>query len=44
MAIGEILRGGKSFFGKQVVLYGEMHSEEERVRIWANGESCFFDQ
>ncbi|PQE25113.1 hypothetical protein CJF31_00005949 [Rutstroemia sp. NJR-2017a BVV2] len=46
MAIGEILRGGKSFFSKQVVLYSEMHSEEERVRIWANetGIKARFEQ
>lgn len=37
MAVGEILRGGKKFFGKQVVLFGEIITEDERVKIWADG-------
>ncbi|KAI9649122.1 hypothetical protein NHQ30_001689 [Ciborinia camelliae] len=46
MAIGEILRGGKKFFGKQVVLFGETITEDERVKIWANelGIEARFEQ
>lgn len=39
MAIGEVLRGGKRFFGRQVVLFEEPITEEERLKIWADGKS-----
>ncbi|TGO21712.1 hypothetical protein BPAE_0204g00070 [Botrytis paeoniae] len=46
MAIGEVLRGGKKFFGRQVVLFGEPIPEEERVKIWADelGIKARFEQ
>ncbi|KAF7933071.1 uncharacterized protein EAE97_008838 [Botrytis byssoidea] len=46
MAIGEVLRGGKKFFGRQVVLFGEPIPEEERLKIWADelGIKARFEQ
>ncbi|ESZ96549.1 hypothetical protein SBOR_3051 [Sclerotinia borealis F-4128] len=46
MAVGEILRGGKKFFGKQIVLLGDTITEDERVEICANelGIKVRFDQ
>ncbi|ATZ52672.1 hypothetical protein BCIN_08g03230 [Botrytis cinerea B05.10] len=46
MAIGEVLREGKRFFGRQVVLFEEPITEEERLKIWADelGIKARFEQ
>ncbi|KAF7909673.1 uncharacterized protein EAF01_003391 [Botrytis porri] len=46
IAIGEVLRGGKKFFGRQVVLFGKPIPEEENLKIRAEdlGIKATFEQ
>ncbi len=40
VVVDAILRGGKKYYGKTVTVVGDLMPEEDRLRIWAEGNCC----
>lgn len=41
VVVDAIVRGGEKYYGETVTVVGDLMPEEDRLRIWAEGISCF---